>query len=313
MNIWIRKNGIGHAFSREIGCKCKRCTTVKYNLTPPPTVLEPFEGWNDPPWRAHTSASLFFGENGGDIEDHILIDCGAGVVDSLMSSGLKGIEKLSALLITHWHPDHILSINQLCESLKRNVTGFNKLPLYCTLDTYDRLRQEQGFNFECKRFLKFQELIPEQSFNVPLGSMKVVFSPLPVAHGSTKGAIVFVAEIQTKKIVFLWDIDVPSAKIPTNTSVTNRDIVQKHLKISKIDCLFMASNTWEATGTGHTSYQLAQDYIKIINSNEVYLTHISGHEDRLGNKGYGWPDEVWEKEVNKNGHRVAKQGMIIQL
>jgi ribonuclease BN (tRNA processing enzyme) len=314
MSIWVRKNGIGLAFSRELGCDCRRCTTVNYNLASPPSGLLNFDGWDDPPWRAHTSASLFFGQDGGEVEDHILIDCGAGVVDSLMASGLKGVGKVSALLITHWHPDHILSINQLCESLKRRG-GFRKLPLYCTLTTYDWLRWQKGFDYECKRYLRLQEILPEQPFEIPLGQTKVRFNPLHVAHGSVEDAVIFVAEIETKKIVFGWDIDVPSAQIPDKR--TNEQIIKQYLQDDSPDILFMASNTWKATDTGHTSYELAQHYIDIIKAKEVFLTHLSGHEDDKApdkaTNGYGWTDADWANAVQPNGHKVAKQGMIRRL
>ena len=94
--IWVHINGIGHAFSREIGCLCLRCKTINFAMSVPSGRLEQFDGWDDPPWRAHTSASILISDTEGQstIKSHILIDIGAGVVDSLVSSKLKGLERL---------------------------------------------------------------------------------------------------------------------------------------------------------------------------------------------------------------------------
>lgn len=314
--IWIRKNGIGHAFSRELGCCCRRCRTINYTLIPPPSHLAPFPGWDDPPWRAHTSASILVGDQSDKVQGHLLVDCGAGVVDSLVCSGLDLLDSIAALLITHWHPDHVLAINQLAESLRRSAKrrkrAFRKLSVYCTLATYDWLRSKSGLDYEFKTLLRFCEVLPEDSFGVCIGSLEFQFVPLPVAHGSIEGAVIYVAEHQSKKVVFGWDIDIPSAQIP-HDGRTNEEIVRTYLDDYRPQMLFMASNTKKATGTGHTSYELAQTYINIIQPGEVFLTHLSGHEDNVGAEGYGWTDADWERAVDSDGARVARQGMMIKL
>lgn len=315
-SIWIRKNGIGHAFSRELGCDCRRCTTISFNLAKPPTNLTPFPGWDDPPWRAHTSASILVGNTAGHVQGHVLIDCGAGVVDSLVCSGLNALDHLAGLLITHWHPDHVLSINQLCESLRRSAKRrgrpFHKLPVYCTLGTYDWLRLKSGLDYEFKTHLRLQEIVPEVPFAIAAGGVEISFTPVPVAHGWVEGALIFAAKMGSKKVVFGWDIDVPTAEIP-NERRKNQDIIDKHLRDYAPDVLFMASNTWAKTGTGHTSYELARDYIQTIKPREVYLTHISGHEDGAGSRGYGWTDLDWENAVGPDGCKIARQGMVVRL
>ena len=312
--IWIRKNGIAHAFSRELGCDCRRCRTINFALTPPPRDLDSFPGWDDPPWRAHTSASILVGEPGDDVQGHVLLDCGAGVVDSLVCSGLNRLDSLSALLITHWHPDHVLGINQLCEGLRRSVEGkgrvFEKVPVYCSLGTYNRLMERGGFRHEFGNFLLFHEVRPEVPFTVNAGAIQICFAPLPVAHGRVHGAVIFVASVGSKKVVFAWDIDVPSATVPNDTR-TNQQVIDAHLRDSRPDLLFMATNTWRATGTGHTSYEQVRKYVDSIEAREVYLTHLSGHED--DGPGHGWTDAEWENAVRPDGIRVARQGMVIRL
>ena len=321
--FFIRVNGIGHAFSKELGCCCGRCQTINFNMTTPSGLLEPFDGWYDPPWRAHTSASILIPNENDDsmIKSHTLIDIGAGVIDGLVSSKLKGLENVDGLLISHWHPDHLLGINQFCESLKRTVVSqgrkFVKIPLFCTLETYDYLRGK--FSYEVEQFLRFCEVIPEVPFKLSENS-PITFTPVNVAHGkgggTAKSAVIFIADFdnQEMKVIFGWDIDVPEAKRMSDGK-PNIDVIRDNLSLlTEADILFMEANTWkEATNTGHTSFVLARQYIDAIQAKKVLLVHMSGHEDGEGNDGYGWNDKEWESAVDQFGVGIARQGMIIQL
>lgn len=325
--VFIRINGIGHAFSRELGCTCARCTVVNFAMEKPPQKLETFRGWDDPPWRAHTSGSILIPDPDHDnkVKHHILIDVGAGVVDSLMCSGLEGLDQVDALLITHWHPDHVLGLNQFCESMKRSAKSrsrtFQKIPLFCTLETYEQLRENGGQAYVLQNHLALREILPEQPFE--LGTNPIVrFTPIPVAHSGIKGSVIFVAEIGLKKkVVFAWDIDVPGKELPSG-GITNREIFHRNGTLFKnTQILFIAANTWTADEienggrkkTGHSSYQRAKFYIELIEAKTVFLVHMSGHEDGVGNRGYGWTDSDWESEVTKDKVLISRQGMVIEV
>lgn len=316
LKMWIRINGIGHAFSREIGCLCGRCQTINFPMAVPSGRLERFDGWDDPPLRAHTSASILISdtEDQSTVESHILIDIGAGVVDSLASSKLKGLERIEGILISHWHPDHVLGLNQLCESLKRNAkrtrSEFVKVPLFCTLKTYNYLQEK--FSFELGEMLRFCEILSGVHFKVNCDS-PITFTALEVAHGSVKGSVIYIAEIGEKKMVFGWDIDVPDAERPLDKK-KNIDVIRDNpFILAGVNLLFMPANTWEATGTGHTSFLFARQYISEINAKKTLLVHLSGHEDGKGNPGYGWCDSEWASQVSKYGVGVARQGMLIEI
>jgi len=323
--VFIRINGIGHSFSRELGCTCDRCRVINFSMAKPPTTLLPFSGWDDPPWRAHTSASIFLTDDNSKIQQHILIDVGAGVIDSLMCTGITGLDQISGLLLTHWHPDHTLGLNQFCESMQRSAKSNNrnkqKIPLYCTNATYQYLIGQGGQKFIMNKYIDFIEIFPEIPFVLDTNP-SIRFMPIPVAHGSIEGAVIFLAEIGiTKKVVFAWDIDVPS-KIRPSGKFTNLDVFNNNRGLFKqTDILFIAANTWNADGTpgggniptGHSSYQRAKDYINLIEPEKVYIAHMSGHEDGSGNDGYGWTDARWELEVKKDNVKIARQGMVIAV
>ena len=285
-------------------------------MAPPPGTLRLFDGWDDPPGRAHTSASILIPGERGNVKSHILIDVGAGVVDSLVSSKLNALENINAILISHWHPDHVLGLNQLCESLKRSVdrmgTKFVKMPVYCTLETYKRLRDKGGFSYEFDHRLCFHEILPGVSFKISSTPPGVV-TALEVAHGKVKGSVIYIVQIGQRKAVFGWDIDVPDAQRPSDGK-ENIEVIKDHLHILKgAHLLLMAANTWEVTGTGHTSYIRAREYINKIAAERVYLVHLSGHEDGPGHDGYGWTDSEWQVAVSPHGVAIAKQGKLIRL
>lgn len=326
-SVWIRINGIGHAFSREIGCKCPRCSTVKWDMTNPSpkskTIpLTEFDGWDNPPWRAHTSASLLVSNEKGTVSEHLLVDAGAGVGDSLVCSRLKGIENVIGILLTHWHPDHTLGLNQIVESLKRTKErrrkAYNKIPLYCTLDTYDMLRK-RGLSHG----LRFHEILPRVPFVVRASqkSVPINITPLNVTHGKKlKGAVIYVVKVKNTKTIFCWDVDVPSAGDPSNIKIFE----ENKLLFKGAKLLLLEANTWKKTNikkvgkkkeepTGHTSYQAAKAYISLIQAKKTLLMHLSGHEDGKGKKGYGWTDQDWDNHVSPDGIGVARQGKLIHL
>lgn len=320
VEFFVRVNGTGHAFSRELGCRCGRCRAIDFAPTAATGRLETFAGWNDPPNRAHTSASILVPDTRTAVRSHILIDVGEGVVDSLGSSDLDGLDNLDGLLISHWHPDHLLGTNHLCESLRRATKAkgrpVGKIPLFCTRETYDYLAGK--FSYEAQAFLEFREIASGQPFKVREDS-PIDFMPIGVAHGLggglCKNAVIFVATASAsrKRVVFGWDIDVPDAKRPLDGH-TNIDVIRENrAALSGAELYFLPANTWAATGTGHTSLLAAQQYINECHANRVLLLHMSGHEDGVGNAGYGWSDVEWADNVGARGLEVARQGMLIAV
>jgi ribonuclease BN (tRNA processing enzyme) len=227
------------------------------------------------------------------------------------------------LLLTHWHPDHVLGLHQLCESLKRSATRnglpFQKIPLFCTRETYEYLRDQGGQTYVLTNHLDFREIVPEQPFEV--GANPIVrFTPIPVAHGGIRGSVIFIADIGSKKVVFAWDIDVPSNALANG--VTNQEVIERNRTgLAGARLLFVAANTWAADDTpeggnrrtGHASYLRAQSYVDLIKAEKTYLMHMSGHEDGKGHAGYGWTDSRWQSAVEPANVAIARQGMVIDV
>ena len=297
-------NGLDHAFRKEFGCPCKRCS-IQNNT-------------------ANTSVSLVgVDENSERVIYHILIDIGTGVVDSLANcSYLSGDKaRLDQLLISHWHPDHLLELNRLCESwrrtLKRSGEPWKSVPAWCRSGTAEWLKR--NYSYECSKFLN---LLISNEFNppgtvlapVPLKStiQDLTITPVTVSHctadinprGEEKpcSASFVVQYREGGKAVMLWDIDNKNNWIENPTSEEEKEAVNL---LSNADYLFIACNTWSiekvnGSNTGHASFHTIQRYVRALSPRgKTLLVHLSGHEDGEGNPGWGWSNQTWEEHAQK--------------
>lgn len=116
-SLRIVVNGTDHSFQREVGCTCRR-----YKL---------------PHLRGNTSVSLLAVHGNNEAIWHALIDAGSGAINNLFDnlSIYRGQPRVDQILLTHWHPDHTLGLNQLCEGLRRSRKRLDppihKIPLWC--------------------------------------------------------------------------------------------------------------------------------------------------------------------------------------
>jgi len=298
--FYLRINGIAHAFSRQLGCDCGRCRTINYNMTVPPNTLSSFSGWQDPPWRAQTSVSILIpdAQNPQKIAKHILIDVGYGVVESLAASRIPGIENVTAMLLTHWHPDHVIGANLLGESVKRANKTLSPIPLYCHVDTYSDLKSK--FEYDMMHFYDHRSVSQGTPFEIES----------------------FIERNTDMKIIFAWDIDTPDSKAP-NSDKANIDLFKSDI-FQDADLMILESNTWQTSAytkngeirkTGHTSFVEGWRYVEACRPKTLAITHMSGHEDVSADDkmGLGWPDRVWIDHAQKYAdlHPVGGRKMYV--
>jgi len=317
-NLFIRVNGTGHAFGRELGCDCPRCRTINFAMRRPTGRIESFAGWDDPPWRANQSASVLVADEEGRAARHILIDAGPGVGESMAASGIERLDQIEAIFLTHWHADHTHGLNQICESVRRRRRdSFAPIPLYCTEATYEKLVTSHRHIVENR--LDFRAVSPSQPLLLGDGSLRFRVTPIPVAHRDVAGSVIYVfeavvAEQVIQKAVFAWDIDTPEAVVPgMGEAITNIEMLRRHADLLQgADLLMLEANTWQVDAsrgraTGHTSAVSSRSYIDLIAAHRVLFCHLSGHEDRNESReplaGYGWTDGRWHEETE----RLARQ------
>lgn len=300
MKHFLFVNGLEHAFLREFGCDCARCRWQRRT--------------------ANTSVSLITFSDNGDTSHHVLFDVGMRVVDSLVDSPhLSGNKaRLDWLIISHWHPDHALDLNRLCESwrrtLKRRGEQWNPIPTWCRSGTAEWLKRNHAF--EWNSFLNHQ--LSDESGPpgvklepIKLGISGLTVTPITVSHctadiqpANPKERLYcsasFVIESEAKKVVLLWDIDNQNRWIEDPASDEQKQAVKL---LSGADYLFVDCNTWsveEVNGknTGHASFSTVQRYAKALSPiGTTFLVHLSGHEDGKGEPGWGHNHSTWEQRA----------------
>ena len=94
--------------------------------------------------RNHSSVFLSYGSEG------ILFDCGEGTQRQLTLAGIKP-SKISKILITHWHGDHVLGLSGFIQSL--GMSDYDK-----TLKIYGPKGTKKHFEY-MKKSVEFQDKI----------------------------------------------------------------------------------------------------------------------------------------------------------
>jgi phosphoribosyl 1,2-cyclic phosphodiesterase len=246
--LLLRVNGIQPAFGIEFGLASPRADEGRAN---------------DPYRQANVSYSLVQ-RTDGEIVHHTLIDCGMGVVPSLLEfEHSHGVHVVHEVLLTHPHFDHFAQIDWLSMCLLRSGRGDQPrpLPIYTSQECW-----ETGPN-RVHRYLAercdFRPLRPGTP--VTLGDLTV--TPFAVDHGpKAPGALGFVIQHGRQKVVITGDfLHVPEEDNPL---------------LFDADVLFLDANTWHpADWTWHQSVLGNLRLVDKWRPKRAYMIHYSGYED----------------------------------
>lgn len=122
--------------------------------------------------RNHSAVLVSYGSDG------ILIDCGEGTQRQMKIAGVKP-SKVTKILISHWHGDHVLGIPGLIQTLAKNE--YDKvLEIYGPKGTKERMKNMfRAFSFEDKIETKIHEITKKRFFE----SKDFFLEALPLEHG----------------------------------------------------------------------------------------------------------------------------------
>ncbi len=101
-----------------------------------------------------------------DGDDVILLDCGDGAIKNLLRFGVD-VRKISSILITHYHSDHLSGLTQIIEamSMKKKLTGLNVYGPPGILEYLTTVQKITNVAFHRKFQIDLNELLPNEEFN----------------------------------------------------------------------------------------------------------------------------------------------------
>ena len=124
--------------------------------------------------RNHSAVLISYSSEG------ILIDCGEGTQRQMKIAGIKP-SKITKILISHWHGDHVLGIPGLIQTLAKNE--YDKvLEIYGPGGTKERMKNMfKAFSFEDKIETRIHEITKKKFFE----GNDFFLEALPLEHGIT--------------------------------------------------------------------------------------------------------------------------------
>jgi len=110
---------------------------------------------DDIPSRSRNHTSILLRNN----QENILIDCGEGTQRQFRKAGLNPC-KITRILITHWHGDHVLGLPGLLSTL--SMSGYNKtLYIYGPKGIKEKMKKTlEVFNFHKNYEINVEEVSP---------------------------------------------------------------------------------------------------------------------------------------------------------
>jgi ribonuclease Z len=177
--------------------------------------------------RNHTAILLQYNE------ENILIDCGEGTQRQFRKAKLNPC-KITRILITHWHGDHILGLPGLLQTLNLNSYS-KKLHIYCPI----------GVKYKLERMLELlvkDNKIPITIEEVTVGKIfenkDILLETIPMKHGVLCNAYSFTekAKIRLDKKK-LKKFKIPSSPLLGELQ-KGKDIVFNDKKIKAKDIIY---------------------------------------------------------------------------
>ncbi len=324
--VVFRMNGVRAAFLHSMG-----------------DVAMPTVPFGQP--TATTSASLVIRRSpleGGRIEQHVLFDCGEGVVGSL---GSFGLHEVTHLFLSHNHLDHIAGLDNLTVT-QRFSGGRCPIDTYCTTGTWQdgplgrfpwlcgaeptpnplTVPQEAG-----APLLRHCPVTPGQPVELDLG-IDLRVTPVAVYHGrSAYEPVIYLVEFGSgetaHRLLLAWDLLHLIPRYPWDDADTayagpvtdSTDLLPEHAALfAGVEEMFLEGTfLTPLPHIGHISLDTAlRELVTRIRPRRLWLTHYEGALDPMGRLSTEQlVDWVAERRARYSLHdvdiRLAAHGMTL--
>lgn len=215
--------------------------------------ITPLGIWGGYP-KANEATSSFLLEHN---DFHCLIDCGSGVLSSLQN--YKPLDEIDAVVLTHYHADHIADIGSLQYSrliqfyLNENP---KQLPIY-------------GHQHDEEQFAKLS--YKDRTKGIAIESGKIIsIGPFTVEFCQTSHSVYCLAlkfSVDGKSVVFTADTEWHEPLIQfskgTELLVSEANLYEEHIGVSP----------------GHMGGSEAGQLANLANAKQLLLTHLPLHGD----------------------------------
>lgn len=181
---------------------------------------------------------------------HLLIDCGPDFRLQMLSNGLS---MLDAVLLTHEHNDHLIGLDDVRPI---NFQKGQDMPVFGMDRVLQELKVRFAYAFDEHPYPGVPKLTPTTIESTePFYIMDKKIIPIPVFHGDLE-----VVGFRFGDLVYLTDV-----KTIPEQSITK----MKHCEVLVINSLrYKEHNT-------HLNLEEALEYIRIIQPERAFLTHLS--------------------------------------
>jgi len=177
--------------------------------------------------RNHSSVLVSYGTEG------ILVDCGEGTQRQIKIAGIKP-SKVTKVLISHWHGDHVLGLPGLIQTLAKN--GYEKtLEIYGPKGTKERMSHLfKAFSFEDKINIKIEEITKKRFFE----GEDFFLEALPLEHSIETLGFNFIEKDRRRiKVNIVKKLGIPEGPLLGKLQ-SGKSIIFKGRKISTDDATY---------------------------------------------------------------------------
>jgi phosphoribosyl 1,2-cyclic phosphate phosphodiesterase len=180
---------------------------------------------------------------------NLLIDCGPDFRQQILRLGSP---ELSALLVTHYHYDHVGGVDDLRPYCVGREGGF---PIYCRRDVAEALRRTVPYGFGDVRYPGAPSFAVKEIDVEPVDAEGVAVTPLPVMHNRLP-----ILGFRVGPLAYITD-----AKTVADSTVE---------LLRGVDTLVVNALRWQEHFS-HFSVDEALELVAKVGPRRTYFTHMS--------------------------------------